>query len=144
MANKENLGPVIAFRLPEAQHNEYQAAALAAGVSMSAIVRRCLAESSPQIVVGEGEDRRPLSLVEMERMAAAAAVVKKIKPPKPSEEKRRLLYLFNKTSNNINQLAYRANSDHQAGIISDDTYTRILAELHTLAHYMKASLKDAD
>lgn len=144
MANKEKLGPVIAFRLPEAKHDEYQAAARAAGVSLSVIIRRCLAESSPQIIVGDGESRRPLSLVEMERMAAAASVLKKIKPPKPSEEKRRLLYLFNKTSNNINQLAYRANSDHQAGIISDNTYTGILAELHTLTYYMKAALKDAD
>ena len=56
----------------------------------------------------------------------------------------RLAYLFNKASNNINQLAHRANADHLAGITTEETYTRILAELHTLAHYMKAALKDAD
>ena len=63
--------------------------------------------------------------------------------PKASPERGRLLYLFNKASNNINQLAHRANADHLAGVISEATYTRILADLHGLAHYMKAAIKDA-
>jgi len=144
MAAKEKLGPVIAFRLPETKHGEYQAAALAAGVSLSAVVRQCLAESSPQIIVGEGERRRPISLSEMERMAAAAAVVKKIKPPKPSEEKRRLIYLFNKASNNLNQLAHTANAAELAGTVTPATYAGILAELQTLADVMKKAIRDAD
>lgn len=54
----------------------------------------------------------------------------------------RLIYLVNKASNNINQLAHRANADHLAGVASEATYTRILTELHTLSHYLKATLKD--
>lgn len=144
MADKEKLGPVIAFRLPEAKHDEYQAAALAAGISLSAVVRQCLADSSPQIIVGEGESRRPLSLAEIERMAAAAAVVKKAKPPKSSEEKRRLLYLFNKTSNNMNQLAHAANAAELAGKATPATYAGILAELQTLADLMREAVEHAD
>ena len=144
MAAKEKLGPVIAFRLPETKHGEYQAAALAAGVSLSAIVRQCLAESSPQIIVGEGERRRPISLSEMERMAAAAAVVKKIKPPKPSEEKRRLIYLFNKASNNLNQLAHAANAAELAGTATPATYAGILAELQAIADAMREAVEHAD
>ena len=144
MVIKEKLGPVIAFRLPETKHAEYQAAALAAGVSLSAVVRQCLAESSPQIIVGEGKTRRPLSLPEMERMAAAAAVVKKIKPPKPSEDKRRLIYLFNKASNNLNQLAHTANAAELAGTVTPATYAGILTELQALADTMKEAIRNAD
>lgn len=144
MADKEKLGPVIAFRLPETKHNEYQAAALAAGISLSAIVRQCLAESSPQIIISEGDKRRALSLAEMERMAAAAAVVKKIKPPKSSEEKRRLLYLFNKTSNNMNQLAHAANAAELAGTVTPATYAGILASLHALEEMMQRAIDHAD
>lgn len=144
MAAKEKLGPVIAFRLPETKHGEYQAAALAAGVSLSAVVRQCLAESSPQIIVGEGERRRPISLSEMERMAAAAAVVKKIKPPKPSEEKRRLIYLFNKASNNLNQLAHAANAAELTGMATPATYAGILAELQAIADAMREAVEHAD
>ncbi|MET3135220.1 hypothetical protein AAKU55_005528 [Oxalobacteraceae bacterium GrIS 1.11] len=63
---------------------------------------------------------------------------------KASPERGRLVYLMNKASNNINQLAHRANADHLAGVVSEATYTRILAELEMLAHYMKAAIKDAD
>lgn len=63
---------------------------------------------------------------------------------KTSPDLKRALFLMNKTSNNINQLAHRANADHLEGILNDDRYARILAELQGISAYMKAMVKDAD
>lgn len=64
--------------------------------------------------------------------------------PTPSKDKRRLLYLFNKTSNNINQVAHRANADHLAGKVSEETYRSILASLEALSAALHAGVEDAD
>lgn len=64
--------------------------------------------------------------------------------PKATADKTRLLYLANKASNNINQLAHRANADNQAGLASESTYQFILGELQTLNHLLKASVTHVD
>ncbi|WP_018079277.1 plasmid mobilization protein [Thiobacillus denitrificans] len=105
----------VSFRLTDADHAAYQAKVKASGLTPSKFFREAVLTNRTQIVAR----------------------------PKASPEWGRLLYLFNKASNNINQLAYRANADHLAGVVSEDTYSRILADLHGLAHYMKAAIKDA-
>lgn len=45
------------------------------------------------------------------------------------KDKQRLLYLYNKTSNNFNQIAHKLNSDNQKGIVTESTYSSILNEL---------------
>ena len=105
----------VSFRLTLPDHAAYLAKVEASGLKPSEFFRECVLQNRTQIVAR----------------------------PKASPERGRLLYLFNKASNNINQLAHRANADHLAGVISEDTYTRILADLHGLAHYMKAAIKDA-
>jgi hypothetical protein len=59
--------------------------------------------------------------------------------PKASADTRRLLYLFNKSSNNMNQLAHRANADHLAGTLSESTYEGILYNLEQVARYLKTA-----
>ena len=115
-ADGQKLTRPVSFRLTDADHAAYLAKVEASGLKPSEFFRECVLQNRTQVVA-----RVPTS-----------------------SDKRRLLYLFNKASNNINQLAHRANADHLAGVISEDTYTRILADLHGLAHYMKAALKDAD
>ena len=115
-ADGQKLTRPVSFRLTDADHAAYLAKVEASGLKPSEFFRECVLQNRTQVVA-----RVPTS-----------------------SDKRRLLYLFNKASNNINQLAHRANSDHLAGVISEDTYTSILADLHGLAHYMKAALKDAD
>jgi len=112
----EKLTRPVSFRLTAADHAAYLAKVEASGLKPSEFFRECVLQNRTQIVARA----------------------------KASPERGRLLYLFNKASNNINQLAHRANSDHLAGVITAETYTRILADLHGLAHYMKAALKDAD
>ena len=77
------------------------------------------------------------------RDAVLANKTQVIARAKPSPTRGRLVYLMNKASNNINQLAHRANADHLAGVVSEAPYTRILAELHSVAQMMKAAIKDA-
>lgn len=56
----------------------------------------------------------------------------------------KLLYLFNKSSNNINQLALKINSAHKNGIISEKKYTLLLNALLNIESLMKKAVEDAD
>lgn len=112
----EKLTRPVSFRLTAADHAAYLAKVEASGLKPSEFFRDAVLTNRTQIIARA----------------------------KSSPERGRMLYLFNKASNNINQLAHRANADHLAGVICEATYIRILSELHGLAHYMKAALKDAD
>lgn len=63
---------------------------------------------------------------------------------KPSKDKSRLLFFFNKCSNNMNQLALRANIDNKKQLISDVTYNVIISLLSRLETMMERVIKDAD
>lgn len=60
------------------------------------------------------------------------------------KDTRRLLYLFNKSSNNLNQLALKINSAHKNGIISDKKYSLLLNALLNVESLMKKAVEDAD
>jgi hypothetical protein len=59
-------------------------------------------------------------------------------------DKRRLLYLANKSSNNLNQLAHRAHLDHVAGSLSEATYQKILANLQQIARSLNSAASNVD
>ncbi|HDI9686072.1 TPA: plasmid mobilization relaxosome protein MobC, partial [Escherichia coli] len=48
-----------------------------------------------------------------------------LKPKRPTDY-RELLRLFNKSSNNINQMAKKINTEYRNGFISESTYLRYL------------------
>ena len=106
----------VSFRLALPDHAAYLAKAKAAGVKPSDFFRDAVLNNKTQIVA-----RTP-----------------------PSSDKRRLIYLFNKASNNLNQLAHTANAAELAGTVTPATYAGILAELQTLADVMKKAIRDAD
>ncbi len=112
----EKLTRPVSFRLTAADHAAYLAKVESSGLKPSAFFRDVVLTNKTQIVARA----------------------------KASPERGRLVYLMNKASNNINQLAHRANVDHLAGLVSEATYIRILAELQALGHYMKSAVKDAD
>lgn len=112
----EKLTSPVSFRLTAADRAAYLAKVGASGMRPSAFFRECVLGNKTQIVART----------------------------KSSGDKDRLVYLFNKASNNMNQLAHRANADHLAGVVSDATYSRILDELQSLALLMKRGIKDAD
>lgn len=112
----EGLRKTIAFRITPADYDAYRAKFEASGLSQSAFFREAVLANRTQVIAR----------------------------PKTSADKRQLLYLFNKASNNINQIAHRANADHQAGKIGESTYRQILAELQTLSAFMKGSIDGTD
>ncbi|MDO9207018.1 MAG: hypothetical protein Q7T91_02090 [Sulfuricurvum sp.] len=113
---KEKLAKPVSFRLTAADHAAYLEKVEASGMKASVFFRDCVLGNKTQVIAR----------------------------PKSSVEKDQLIYLFNKASNNMNQLAHKANAAHLAGSVSEATYTDILAELQTMADFMKASIKNAD
>lgn len=113
---KVKLTHLVSFRLTADDHKKYLKKAESSGQKPSEYFRDCVLDNKTQVVAR----------------------------PKSSADKERLIYLFNKTSNNMNQLAHRANAAHLAGSVSEATYTGILAVLQIIAQLMKATIKDAD
>lgn len=110
------LAKPVAFRLSEADHAAFLAKVEASGLKPSQFFREAILTNKTQVIAR----------------------------PKPSADYGRLVYLVNKASNNVNQLAHRANAAHKAGQVSEATYAGILAELNILSHFLKAAINDAD
>lgn len=113
---KVKLTKPISFRLTAADHAAYLEKVEASGMKSSDFFRDCVLGNKTQVIAR----------------------------PKSSADKDRVIYLFNKASNNMNQLAHKANAAHLAGSVSEATYTGILAVLQIIAQLMKAIIKDAD
>lgn len=112
----QKLTRLVSFRLTDADHKAYLEKVEASGLKPSTFFRDCVLTNKTQIIAR----------------------------PKSSIEKARLLYLFNKASNNINQLAYRANSEHKGGALSESTYLAVLDALDELSRDMKDILRQVD
>jgi len=105
----------VAFRLSAHDYAAYKAKVEASGSTPSEFFRDCVLTNRTEII--------------------ARSVL--------TDERRQVLFLLSKASNNINQLAHRANADQQAGIIGDRTYSEILDSLNHLSGYLKA-MSDVD
>ncbi len=106
----DTLSERVAFRLSAADYAAYKGKVEASGLSPSEFFRDCVLTNRTQIVA------RPVM----------------------TDERRQALFLLSKASNNINQLAHRANADNAAGVINDRTYGEILQSLNGLSAYLKA------
>lgn len=114
--DSELLSKTVSVALTEADHAAWLAKVKASGLTRSEFFRDCVLTNRTHVVA------RPVA----------------------SPDKIRLLFLANKASNNVNQVAHRANSDHQAGLISEATYSSILFELQALNRFIKAAARDVD
>lgn len=112
----DGLSKPVSFRLSEADFLAYQEKVRASGLSASDFFRECVLTNRTQVIA----------------------------KPKPSADHRRMLYLMNKASNNINQLAHRANTDNVAGKLSEATYGAILDNLELMSRYLKAMVGHVD
>lgn len=101
----------MSLRLTEADHSAYMAKCREAGLTRSEFLRDCVLRNRTKV------------------LARAAP---------PSADMRRVLFLWGKTSNNMNQLAHRAHADNLAGILSEATYCSILSELNAIAQQLKS------
>lgn len=94
----------VAFRLTDADHAAFLAKVKASGRKPSDFFRDCVLTNRTQIIA-----RTP-----------------------PSKDKKRLLFLYSKASNNLNQLAHRAHKDFHAGVMGERTYQAVCHQLETV------------
>lgn len=64
--------------------------------------------------------------------------------PTASLEKKRMQFLFNKTSNNMNQIAHVLNGANAAGKLSAPLCREALADLEAIAKYLRSALHHVD
>lgn len=109
-ADSEKVPMMVGLRLTEVDHAELMAKCRNAGLTPSEFMRDYVLRNRTQVVARSGP---------------------------PSTDMRRVLFLWGKASNNINQLAHRANFDHLTGHVSEATYRHILGELDAISRQLK-------
>lgn len=112
----EKLTKVASFRLTDADYAAYQTKFVASGLNQSEFFRRYVLTNETEVIAKPG----------------------------PTVDKKRLIYLFGKAGNNINQLAHRLNSDHLAGTVGERTYIAILEALQDIERHMSRVIKHVD
>ena len=107
-SDDEKLNRTVAFRLTDGDFLGYKKKFSASGLKQSEFFREHVLSNTTQVVA------RPVA----------------------SADARRAVYLLQKASNNINQLAHRANSEHLAGVLSEATFLAIVNQLQQLNQFM--------
>lgn len=106
--DSEKLGPTISFRVTVDVYADFQNQCSAAHMSKSELFRDYIAQNKVQVIA------RPV----------------------PSRDAKRAVLLLQKASNNLNQLAHRANSDNLSGLLSDAHYQAFTGQLAQLNKFM--------
>jgi hypothetical protein len=106
----------ISVRLSPADRALYLEKVKASGMSQSDFFRECVITNRTKVVA-----RAPASA-----------------------DRKRILFVVNKTGNNLNQLAHVANTQQLAGRISETTFVAILDELELIHQLLKAHLHRVD
>lgn len=114
-ADSEKLTRTIAWRVTESVKAEMDQQYAESGLTQSEFLRELLQRNKATIIA----------------------------KPRPSADLKKLVFLFNKASNNINQLAHRANAAHLDGTENEQTYAGILAALQLLTEQLKKGLENA-
>ena len=112
----EQLTRVMSFRLTEPDHEQYLARIESSGRSRSEFFRECVLGNKTEVIA---------------KVPASA-------------NKLRLLFLYNKTSNNINQLAYRAHHAYHQGRIDESLFANVFNELSELKRLMRDGVDYVD
>lgn len=104
----EKLTKTVAFRLTKGDYTAYRAKFGVSGMSQSEFFRKHVLANTTQV----------------------------ISRPVVSADTKRAVFLLQKASNNINQLAHRANAENLAGVLSERTYSQILTQLERLNDFL--------
>ena len=107
-SDDEKLSHTVAFRLTDGDFLAYKRKFSASGLTQSEFFRAHVLTNTTKVVA----------------------------KPKASADTKRAVFLLQKASNNINQLAHRANAEHLAGILSESTFQAILLQLEQLNSFM--------
>lgn len=106
----------VGFRLTESEYDTYRTKVMSSGMTPSEFFRQCVLTNRTHIV---------------ER-------------PRVSVERKRIMYVINKTGNNINQLAHVANAARVSGHLSESTFVALIDELEMVTQLLKAHLHRVD
>lgn len=109
----EKLEKTISFRVNRKDFDDFEGKRLAAGASKSAFYRNHVAHNTTQVI-------------------AASA---------PTSDAKRAIFLLQKASNNLNQLAHRANLANRNGQLTDDTFLTLVDQLNQLNQFMLAQVR---
>lgn len=112
----ESISSSISFRLEEHEKDFLLEKVRASGLNMSDFMRDVVLANKTKIVAPSTEESRKIE---------QAAI-----------DARRTCYFAAKASNNINQLAHRANSEYVRGVIAEGTYLSILNDLEALRLFL--------
>ena len=99
--SKENKNVKITFRLSQSEFEPYEKLINESGLKTSKVMREVFIAKAGKVEL----------------------------PKTQSKDSKRLLFLANKASNNINQLARKLNMDHNKGIVNERTYSLLLNNL---------------
>ncbi|QBR04246.1 plasmid mobilization protein [Paraburkholderia pallida] len=110
------LGKPVSTRLTDEQWRIFNEKVERSGMSPSEFLRDCILTNRTQIVA------RPPATV----------------------ERQRIMYVINRTGNNLNQLAHVANSARVSGRLSESTFVALVDELELITQLLKAHLHRVD
>ncbi|WP_412477847.1 plasmid mobilization protein [Azonexus sp. IMCC34839] len=112
----EKLNKTVSFRLTDGDYAAYRAKFEASGLTQSDFFRRHVLNNTTQVV------------------AQSSEIVASVQ---------RSVFLLSKASNNLNQLAHRANSAHQSGKVDRALFEAIQSQLEQLNDHMQAVAREA-
>ena len=116
MSGRKNKKCVVAFRVTEEERAALDEKLKHTGVSQSEYLQRVLFDSNATF-----------------------------EAPPQTKDYERLLFLYNKSSNNLNQLAHRVNSAYRRSeVISESLYIKTINELVLIRELLKAGVSHAD
>lgn len=117
MPNKntdEKLDIIVTFRLSETEFKPYKSLIDKSGLSKSKVMREIFISKSDKAVL----------------------------PKTPSADSKRLLFLANKASNNLNQIAHKFNLAHNKGTVNEKAYLSLLNSIINIERtFLEASKK---
>ena len=117
-SDAEKLTEIMHFRVTKEVRERFDEKYKQSNLSMSEFLRKLLDERKENVTI--------------------------VARPKMTGDKRRLLFLANKISNNINQLAHKVNSHHLSGLINDKTYEDVLRSLVITNKIMSGFINGVD
>lgn len=110
----EKLDIVVTFRLSETEFKPYKKLIDESGLSKSKVMREVFIAKSDKAVL----------------------------PKTQSVDSKRLVFLANKASNNLNQIAHKFNLAHNKGKVTERTYTSLLNSIINIENvFIEASKK---
>lgn len=116
MTEKKNKDKVVAFRLSQSDFAQFEEKLASSNMKKSEFFREVFLNANINITVKGA----------------------------PSKDLQHLTYLFNKSSNNLNQIAHRVNSAYMSGLISERLYKTTVNSLIDIRTLLLSEIKDAD